>query len=155
MKKLILIPLICGIFAYSLRSIMEYKQQKVIEEYQQITQELEDQIKYLTNYSVKVTYYVPSKGGINSYGNPNKTATMQKPRPGKTVAVSRDLIHLLYKKIYVYNGKHGGVFYVNDLLANSYNGKKIRKQIDICVKDIEEIPRQGVFHNVPIAVKFD
>ena len=152
MKKLILIPLICGIFAYGLCSIMEYKQQKVIEEYQQITQELEEQIKYLTNYSVKVTYYVPSKGGINSYGDPNKTATMQKPKPGKTVAVSRDLIHLLYKKIYV---KGKGVFYANDLLANSYKGKKIRNQIDICVKDIEDIPRQGVFHNVPIAVKFD
>jgi hypothetical protein len=105
-----------------------------------------------TNYKVKVTYYVPSLGGINAQGDPNKTAVMEKPVPGKTIAVSRDLAHLLYKKIYVLNR---GVFYANDLLAdeNPYTGQKIRKQIDICVGSTKDIPRQGVFKNIPIAVK--
>lgn len=117
--------------------------------------ELKNKIKELTKYKVTVTYYVPNEGGINSFGDKTKTAVLQKPLPGKTVAVSRDLIHLLYKEIYVYNGKYGGVFYVNDLLADSYKGRPIRNQIDICTGNLKDIPKQGVFYNVPIAVKFN
>lgn len=104
------------------------------------------------HYRVKITYYVPSAGGINSYGNRKKTATGGRPIPGKTAAVSRDLKHLLHKRVYI-PGK--GVFYVNDLTAirNPFTGKRIRRQIDICVRRLSDVPEEGIFRNVPVAVK--
>lgn len=130
-----------------------------IAEYEQTIQYLKNDIESLEGgassfwfYRVKLTYYAPSKRGINSDGNPKVTATGGKPIPGRTIAVSRDLKHLLHKKVFV-PGK--GIFYANDLMArrNPYTGKPIKKQIDICVRRVKDIPKQGVFKNVPIAVK--
>lgn len=114
--------------------------------------EVKQGVKDFRHYRVKITYYVPSAGGINSYGNRNITAIGCKPIPGKTIAVSRDLKHLLRKKVYI-PGR--GVFYANDLLAkrNPYTGRLIKRQIDICVRRLRDIPKQGVFKNVPIAIK--
>jgi len=134
--------------------------QSLIEHISDLETALEDQeitlkstIMKLSKYNVTVTFYVPSLGGINSEGNPNHTATMEKPVSGRTIAVSRDLIHLLYKKVYI---KGFGVKYCNDLLAdrNPISGKKIRRQIDICVGKISEIPKKGKYENVPIAIKW-
>ena len=133
--------------------IIENKYSKQIAEYDIKIENLENIITKLTHYKVKVSFYVPSAGGINSQGNPNTTAVLDRPIPGGTLAVSRDLIPLLYKTIYV---PGYGVFYANDTLAdkNPYTNKPIRNQIDICVGRLKDIPREGVFYNVPIAVKF-
>lgn len=114
--------------------------------------EMKNSAKDFRHYRVKLTYYVPSAGGINSSGNRNKTAIGGRPIPGKTIAVSRDLKHLLRKKVYI-PGR--GVFYVNDLMAkrNPYTGRPIRRQVDICVRRLKDVPKQGVFKNVPMAVK--
>ena len=87
--------------------------------------------------SIKITFYSPKLRGINSDKNPNRTALMKKPISGWTCAISRDLMERgwLGKKIYI-DGI--GVRYASDLMALSYKGKKITKQIDLCVgrKDV-------------------
>lgn len=98
---------------------------------------LEEHITYLEkermrSLEVKITFYAPDLMGINSDSNPNKTATMQKPIPGWTCAISRDLVRAgwLGRKIYI---KGLGVRYASDIMGKSVNGKPITKQIDICV----------------------
>ena len=87
--------------------------------------------------SIKITFYAPKLRGINSDKNPNRTALMKKPISGWTCAISRDLMELgwLGKKIYI-DGI--GIRYASDLMAKTYKGKKITKQIDLCVgkKDV-------------------
>jgi len=147
---LILMVVIC--YENKIKTI-ETKHSEQIAKYDVKIESLENINMKLKNYKVKVSFYVPSIGGINSQGNPNTTAVLDKPIPGGTLAVSRDLIHLLYRTIYV---KGYGVFYANDTLADKdpYTKKPIRKQIDICVGSLKHIPKQGVFYNIPIAVKF-
>lgn len=70
-----------------------------------------------------VSAYTASRGETD--GDPSKTATMSKPIPGRTCAVSRDLKHLLGKRIYV-DGV--GVREVNDLMP-----KRFIKSVDLCV----------------------
>jgi len=170
MKILTFLVLLCYIptvyiFNDRLRTI-EKEYYNLATGYEQTIQELETDLNELNislietkksakdfrHYRVKITYYVPSAGGINSYGNRNITAIGCKPIPGKTIAVSRDLKHLLRKKVYI-PGR--GVFYANDLLAkrNPYTGRLIKRQIDICVRRLRDVPKQGVFKNVPIAIK--
>lgn len=80
---------------------------------------------------VKITFYAPALRGINSDSNPNRTATMQTPIVGWTVAISRDLVKLgwLGKQIYI---EGIGIRHVTDIMGSSVNGKKITNQIDIC-----------------------
>jgi len=95
----------------------------------------------------KITAYCPILRGINSDSNHNKTATMDKPIPGFTAAISRDLLKLgwMHKKIFIYGY---GVFFTNDLLANSIRGP----QIDICVGSKKTAYKIGVNKDV-IVVK--
>lgn len=81
---------------------------------------------------VKVTVYAPELRGINSDSDHSRTAIMDKPVPGWTCAISRDLVGAgwLGKKIWI---KGIGIRYASDIMAESYNGRKIEKQIDICV----------------------
>ena len=76
---------------------------------------------------VKITFYSPELGGINSDSNPKKTAIMEDTIIGWTCAISRDLIELgwLGKKIYI---KGIGIRMASDIM-----GKGITKQIDILV----------------------
>lgn len=75
------------------------------------------------SYVVTVTAYSPSVEETDH--TPNKTALLQKPKPGKTCAVSRDLLNYLGKKVYVYGY---GVFEVNDLM-----NKRYKRRIDLCM----------------------
>lgn len=81
---------------------------------------------------VKITFYAPELKGINSDSDHTKTATMEEPVPGWTCAISRDLVDAgwLGRKIWI---KGLGIRYASDIMANSYKGNPIRKQIDICV----------------------
>ncbi|MDY0219426.1 MAG: hypothetical protein RBR14_08785 [Candidatus Cloacimonas acidaminovorans] len=91
----------------------------------------------MRSLEVKITFYAPDLGGINSDTTPDKTATMQTPVPGWTCAISRDLVRAgwLGRRIYI---KGLGVRYASDIMGKSVNGKIIEKQIDICVgkKDV-------------------
>ena len=122
--KYVLLPLIC----LCVLQIHELKTEVLY---------LEEHITYLEkermrSLEVKITFYAPDLRGINSDSNPNKTATMQKPIPGWTCAISRDLVRAgwLGRKIYI---KGLGVRYASDIMGKSVNGKIIEKQIDICV----------------------
>ena len=77
-------------------------------------QELKDSIKKAKRLKVVATAYTASKAECDS--TPNRTAIMRKPIPGRTVAVSRDLKHLLGKKVYL---KDFGVRIIEDLMAPS------------------------------------
>lgn len=81
-----------------------------------------------------VTAYTVSKSECDS--TPNQTATMSKPVPGQTIAVSRDKTHMLGRKVYIQNV---GVYYVNDLM-----NQRFRNSIDICIGSKEEAQRFGV-----------
>lgn len=60
-------------------------------------------------------------------GDPFVTSTGERPIAGKTCAVSRDLKHLINKRIYLVSEKK--VLYVNDTMNARY-----RKSIDIVMK---------------------
>ena len=91
---------------------------------------------------VKITFYSPELGGINSDSDPSNTALMQKPKAGLTCAISRNLVELgwLGQKIYI---EGIGIRIVNDLMGKSVNGNKIVDQIDIVcqAKDIKKLTR--------------
>lgn len=122
--KYVLLPLIC----LCVLQIHELKTEVLY---------LEEHITYLEkermrSLEVKITFYAPDLGGINSDTTPDKTATMQTPVPGWTCAISRDLVRAgwLGRRIYI---KGLGVRYASDIMGKSVNGKPITKQIDICV----------------------
>lgn len=81
---------------------------------------------------VKITFYAPYLGGINSDSDPDQTAIMDEPVPGWTCAISRDLVEKgwLGRKLYI---KGLGIRYASDIMGASYQGKEITNQIDICV----------------------
>ena len=114
---------------------------------------LEEVVFKNKNHKMTVSFYVPTLGGINSSGNSNYTAVMDKPVAGYTAAVSRDQVYLLFRTVYIPNI---GIRYINDLMAefNPYTGKRITKQIDLCVGSLKDIPKQGIFKNVTVAVKW-
>lgn len=74
-----------------------------------------------------VTAYTINKSECDN--SPNQTATMSKPVPGQTIAVSRDKSNLLGKSVYI---EGLGVWYVNDLLHPRY-----KNQLDMVVKNKE------------------
>jgi 3D (Asp-Asp-Asp) domain-containing protein len=117
-----------------LRQIIEYQNLEIEDLKKQILV-LESEITR-TAY-VKVTFYAPKLRGINSDSDHTKTAIMDKPVPGWTCAISRDLVELgwLGRKIYI---KGLGIRYASDIMGESFGGQKIERQIDICVgkKDV-------------------
>lgn len=87
-----------------------------------------------------ITAYTPHKSETNN--NPQLTATMEKPIPGGSCAVSRDLIHWLGGRIYI---KGIGVRRVNDLM-----NARFEKRIDICVPKKEYAKKFGKKNNVVV-----
>ncbi|MFW6121249.1 MAG: 3D domain-containing protein [Petrotogales bacterium] len=68
--------------------------------------------------NLTITAYTAREQETNS--NPEQTATMEKPVPGWTVAVSQDLKGWLGKRIYI---EGLGVFKVNDLMNGRYTNR--------------------------------
>jgi len=91
---------------------------------------LESPLEYLT---CSVTAYTNHPNETDK-DNLN-TATMEKPVPGWTCAVSQDLIHWLGGRIYI---QGIGVRKVNDLM-----NKKYEKSIDLCVGNKKQARRFG------------
>ena len=92
---------------------------------------------------ITVTSYHPKSKGINSDGDPNRTALMKRPIPGYTLAISTELVELgwLGKKIYI-NG--WGVGHATDRMGRSIKGK----HIDICAPSLKVAKRFGVKKDV-------
>jgi len=76
--------------------------------------------------------------------DPKNTAIMVKPKPGWTAAVSRDMVHLLGKKIYV---EGLGVRVVNDIMAED---KKMA--VDLCVGTVKEAAKVGTSERKVVAL---
>lgn len=92
--------------------ILVNRHNNLVKEYRKLTE--------LKN--VSITAYSTSISETDN--TPNKTAIMERPIPGYTCAVSKDLSYLLGCKIYIENL---GVFKVNDLM-----NKRFSKRIDLC-----------------------
>lgn len=71
---------------------------------------------------VNISAYSLSKKETD--GSPHKTSTMERPIPGKTCAVSKDLRHLMGKSIFIVEDNR--ILKVNDRMHNRY-----RKSLDI------------------------
>ncbi len=93
-------------------------------------------------HSVNITAYTTSKDETNH--DSGHTATMEKPVVGKTVAVSRDLIHLLGKWVYI---EGTGVRYVGDLMNERWE-----KRIDILVGSKKDAYKFGKKENIKMVV---
>jgi len=93
--------------------------------------------------NVILSAYHPKSKGINSDKNPNKTALMQKPIAGYTLAISNELFKLgwLGKKIYI---DGWGVGKATDRMSHTVKGK----QIDICAPSLKVAKNFGIKNDV-------
>jgi len=99
--------------------------------------------KLAKNQDVTITFYHPNSRGINSDSDPNKTASLTKPKSGWTIAISRELFDFGWfgSKVYI---EGYGVFKAEDRMGKSIKGKCI----DICVSSKKEALRLGRVFNV-------
>lgn len=81
-------------------------------------QQVVDEVYAARKFKLSATAYSGSPDETDS--DPDKTALMTKPIDGRTVAVSRDLMHWLGHKVYV---KGKGVFVVEDLMNARFTKK--------------------------------
>ncbi len=102
-----------------------------------------EQLKSIAIKRVRLTFYHPESRGINSDSDPSNTATMTRPIPGRTIAISKALVKLgwLGKKIYIENW---GVFEASDRMGPSIEGCAI----DICTPTKQLAMDLGVVNNV-------
>lgn len=155
--------LLMGIIFFAINSITNY------EKLQDVTLQLEEanyEVKLLKDIindheqfnnrsaKVKITFYAPYLGGINSDSDPDRTAIMDEPVPGWTCAISRDLVERgwLGRKLYI---KGLGIRYASDIMGATYKGEPITNQIDICVgkSDVETEARMfGTNTNITATV---
>ena len=105
-------------------------------------------IPELTQFPVMLSAYTPSADETDE--TPNQTATMEKPIPGETCAVSRDLKHLLGKTIHIKRSgtfKECGFYRVNDLMNARYTDA-----VDVCVADKETAFAIGRLYDIEITI---
>jgi len=104
---------------------------------------LEQKVDNSTLIKVNVTYYCPLAGGTNSDSNPNKTALMTTPRPGYTIAVSKDLVDKgwLGHKVYI---EGFGIGKIEDRMSRKIKGNCI----DICIGTEKEAIQKGKRLNI-------
>lgn len=83
-----------------------------------------DYLKFPSALEVEITGYYPWAGGINSDGNPDITATMNKPIPGKTIAISRDLVRKGWLNHWIYI-EGVGIRFADDVMGKDIKGPAI------------------------------
>lgn len=143
MKKTLLIATICAMFlidAYHRNEIEHNKLQNTLNE---VRDAQDKQNKILTAITARVADMQKIRATVTAYtldpdetdNDPSHAADMSKPVPGKTAAVSRDLIRLLGKKIYI---PGHGVRVINDLAAKDITGT-----IDLLVGNKVEAGKVG------------
>jgi 3D (Asp-Asp-Asp) domain-containing protein len=88
---------------------------------------LYEQLGNTGSEKVILTWYHPESGGINTDGDPYRTATMTKPKVGRTIAISKELVRKgwLGKRVYI---EGYGVFVAEDRMSSALPGCRI----DIC-----------------------
>ena len=99
------------------------------------------------NQIVTLSAYHPKSKGINSDKTPNRTATMQKPIAGYTLAISDELFKMgwLNKKIYI---DGWGVGQATDRMGKNIKGK----QIDVCSPSLKYAKEFGIKKDVQVVV---
>ena len=104
---------------------------------------LEKQIYESEHQYVTVTSNHPPSRGINSDKDPERVATMKKPVPGYTLAVSDELFNIgwLGKKIYI---DGWGVGKATDRMDHTVKDKRI----DICAPTLKWAKEFGIKKNV-------
>ena len=113
------------------------------------TKALYKQLDNTGSEKVILTWYHPESGGINTDGNPYRTATMTKPVVGRTIAISKELVRKgwLGKKIYI---EGYGVFVAEDRMSSALPGCRI----DICCASKKIAMRNGKKHNIYCSVLY-
>ena len=135
MSKKIIIPKV----NVSYETMYDRNTRKEIEDLQNklngIRAVIDDQVIILNNRTrkVKMTAYTASVAECDE--DPNLTAIMVKPIPGRTVAVSHDLKEFLGHRVYI---PGYGVFVIEDLMNERYTSA-----IDMCVRDTNEAMKIG------------
>ena len=87
----------------------------------------------VASITADVTAYTNRKRETNN--NPAHTATMRRPTPGLTCAVSRDLLHWLGGRVYI---EGYGVWRVEDLMNARYE-----RSIDLYMGDVKAAKEFG------------
>ncbi|MFW6310832.1 MAG: hypothetical protein ACOC1K_01205 [Nanoarchaeota archaeon] len=130
---------------YKQKNLIQKQEIKIIE-YKYQNKQLKNKINIFTKkylyVNVTLTAYTSSIDETNE-DNMN-TAIMEKPYPGRTVAVSQDLSYLLGKTIYI---EGIGIRRVNDLMNKRYT-----KTVDVLVPTKEMAYNFGVKTNINIVV---
>lgn len=93
-------------------------------------------------YVVTATAYAPVRAQTDN--TPWETATLTRPVEGRTLAVSRDLGHLLYRWVNIIGY---GYRYVEDLM-----NERFTRRIDFFITDPEEAAAFGVKRNLTVVV---
>jgi 3D (Asp-Asp-Asp) domain-containing protein len=105
----------------------------ILQEYEQLTESLLKNISNLKTVRCTASAYTPTKEECDD--TPHETAILKKSVPGRTIAVSRDLSHLLGKTVYVENL---GIRVVEDLMNSRH-----KNSVDILVSTKEEATTFG------------
>jgi len=92
---------------------------------------------------VVLTAYHPPSKGINADSDHQRTAIMKRPKPGYTLAISKELVHLgwLGRKIYI---EGWGVGLASDRMSSNLKGKRI----DVCLGSLKEAKKFGKKNNI-------
>jgi 3D (Asp-Asp-Asp) domain-containing protein len=105
----------------------------ILHEYENLTASLLKNISDLKTIKCTASAYTPTKEECDD--TPHETAILKKSIPGRTVAVSRDLSHLLGKTVYV---EDLGIRVVEDLMNPRY-----KNSIDVLFATREEATTFG------------
>ena len=149
-KFLIFAIIITNLFLVYL-SLQLVKEDKIIKELKQENLRLQAEnkllarkLKNLTVHKVTVTFYTLSKNECDN--TPYINALGRRPVIGRDVAVSRDLIYLLGKYVYI---EGFGVRKVTDLM-----NARFKNRIDILVGNKMQARRLGKIKNVKLIVLY-
>lgn len=112
---------------------------KIVELYETATVLISELKQFNNNFAeVTITHYHPMSMGINSDTDPLNTAFMRTPKPGRTVAISRELYNMGWAGCEVYI-PGSGIRICEDLMSKSIEGLCI----DICVNTKTEAFEKG------------
>ena len=149
-KFLIFAIIITNLFLVYL-SLQLVKGDKIIRELKQENPRLQAENKSLTRklriltvHKVTVTFYTLSKSECDN--TPYTNALGKRPIIGRDVAVSRDLIYLLGKYVYI---EGFGVRKVVDLM-----NPRFKNRVDILVSSKKQARRLGKIKNVKMVVLY-
>ncbi len=123
------------------RSVSFYQNKEIY--FRSMINSKERQLITISKANVTLTGYHPWSNGINSDGNPETTATMTMPVPGRTCAISSELVNRgwLGKRIYI---EGIGVFKADDRMNPSLDGLRI----DLCMGSLQEALKFGKIKNI-------